>query len=147
MNPYINQLNFKCIHTCTNMCNIFILHELCYSKHYNSCSKQIPEEVGHCILQHIRDQILELAGSWFSMSPLPRLHHHDIMTIVELLHCARTKLFCHILPRTKRDKSHSLSPSLNPNCNTTPWPFSYKALLTTAVHCTTYNTPTLHNVL
>ena len=23
---------------------------------------------------------------WFSMSPLPRLHHHDIMTIVGLLH-------------------------------------------------------------
>ena len=21
---------------------------------------------------------------WFSMSPLPRLHHHDIMTVVEL---------------------------------------------------------------
>ena len=38
----------------------------------------------------------------FSMSPLPRLHHHDIMTvvelsfiltIVELLHCATTKPF------------------------------------------------------
>ena len=34
---------------------------------------------------------------WFSMSPLPRLHHHDIKIIVELLRCAKTKLFCHIL--------------------------------------------------
>ena len=93
--------------------HIHITHELCYSK-------QIPEEVGHCMLQHIRDQILELAGSWFSMSPLPMLHHHDIMTIVELLHRARTKLFCHILARTKRDKSHSPDPDPNPNCNTTP---------------------------
>ena len=25
-----------------------------------------------------------LTPGWFSMSPLPRLHHHDIMTIVEL---------------------------------------------------------------
>ena len=26
----------------------------------------------------------ERRDMWFSMSPLPRLHHHDIMTIVEL---------------------------------------------------------------
>ena len=105
MNPYIyiNPLNFKCIHTCTGVSNIFIFHGLCYSK-------QIPEEVEHCMLQYIRDQILELAGSWFSMSPLPRLHHHDIMTIVELLHCARTKLFCHILARTKKGKNLILWP-------------------------------------
>jgi len=36
------------------------------------------------------------------MSPLPRLHHHDIMTIVGLLHSARTKSFCHILTQTKK---------------------------------------------
>ena len=64
------------------------------------------------MLQYIKDQILELAGSWFSMSSLPMLHHHDIMTVVELLHRARTKLFCHILTQTKRDKSHSLALAL-----------------------------------
>ena len=75
---------------------------------------------------------------WFSMSPLPRLHHHDIMTIVELffiltivelffiltimelffiltivelLHHATTKSFSHTLTQRKkrREKSHSLA--------------------------------------
>ena len=32
-----------------------------------------------CICAH------EWCGGWFSMSPTPRLHHHDIMTIVGLL--------------------------------------------------------------
>ena len=57
---------------------------------------------------------------WFSMSPLPRLHHHHItiiffiLTIVELLHHARTKSFCHILTHTqkRREKSHSLALAL-----------------------------------
>ena len=67
---------------------------------------------------------------WFSMSPLPRLHHHDIMTIVELsfimtvvelLHRSRTKSFCHILTQTKKRRAFpGPSPSPNPNCNTTP---------------------------
>ena len=76
---------------------------------------------------------------WFSMLPLPRLHHHDILTIVELffiltivelLNRARRKLFCHILTQTPFP-----SPSPNPNCNTTPWPFGYKALLMTVALC------------
>ena len=65
------------------------------------------------------------------MSSLPRLHHHDIMTIVELfsimtivelfsimtivelLHHARTKFFCHILTQTKeKEKFHSLALAL-----------------------------------
>ena len=69
---------------------------------------------------------------WFSRSPLPRLHHHDIMhivelffiltimelffilTIVELLHRATTKSFSHTFTQTKkrREKSHSLALAL-----------------------------------
>jgi len=77
---------------------------------------------------------------WFSMSPLPRLHHHDIM---QLLHRATTKFysvpqqsFSHtFLHREKKEKNSMPfpDPSPNPNCNTTPWPFDYNALLTTAV--------------
>jgi len=87
------------------------------------------------------------AVCWFSMSLLPRLHHHDIMTIVELF--SRTKSFCHILTQDKKKKKGKFpfpGPSPNPNCNTTPWPFDYKALLTTAVHCAIFNAPTLHDV-
>ena len=60
-------------------------------------------------------------NSWFSMSPLPRLYSHDIitivelffiLTIVELLHCARTKSFCHILTQTKEKEGK----------NSIPWP-------------------------
>ena len=51
------------------------------------------------------------------MLPLPRLHHYDIMTIVELfyiyvlsvtirrVHRASTKLFCHILTQKKGKNS------------------------------------------
>jgi len=33
---------------------------------------------------HITHHYMDHIMGWFSMSPLPRLHHHDIMTIVEL---------------------------------------------------------------
>ena len=62
------------------------------------------------------------------------------MTIVELLHHARTKSFCHILTQTKKQEGkNSIPPSPNPNCNTMSWPFGYKALLTTAVHSAIFN--------
>ena len=54
-------------------------------------------------------------NSRFSMSPLPRLHSHDTITIVELLHHARTKSFCHISTQTKKkrtEKFHSLALAL-----------------------------------
>ena len=50
---------------------------------------------------------------WFSMSPLLRLHHHDNMTIVELLHRATTKFFCHTLTQRKTKKEGK---------NPIPWP-------------------------
>ena len=34
-----------------------------------------------------KKSVLQSIAGWFSMSPLPRLHHHDIMTIVELFSC------------------------------------------------------------
>ena len=40
---------------------------------------------------------------WFSMSPLPRLHHHDITTIVTVV-----ESFSHILTQTKKKRRHSL---------------------------------------
>ena len=49
------------------------------------------------------------------LSPLPRLHHHDMMTIVELLHHARTKSFGHTLTKKEGKKI----PFPGPNCNTT----------------------------
>ena len=60
---------------------------------------------------------------WFSMSPLLKLHHHNIMTIVELLfmltivellHHATTKVFCHTLTqrKKKKGKTHSLALAL-----------------------------------
>ena len=55
---------------------------------------------------------------WFSMSPLPRLHHHDIMTIAKLfsiyvpfvtiLH--QDKVF--VTFDTDKKKFHSLAPAL-----------------------------------
>jgi len=83
----------------------------------------------------------------FSMSPLPRLHHHDITTIVELHVCARTHFNTDKKKKKKKGKIPFPGPSPSPNCNTTPWPFGYKALLMTAVHCAIFNTPTLRNVL
>jgi len=61
------------------MC-FFLSLSQCVSVCYNS-HRFIVGEVGY-------------TGGWVSMSPLPRLHHHDIMTIVELLHRATTKFFC-----------------------------------------------------
>ena len=88
---------------------------------------------------------------WLSMSPLPRLHHHDIMTIVELLHHGQDKVvLSHFNTDTQKKRRGKIlfpGPNPNPNCDTTPWPFGYKALLTTAVQCATFNTPTLCNVL
>ena len=40
---------------------------------------------------------------WFSMSPLPRLHHHDIMTIVDLP-CHDKVLFSHFYTEKKKKK-------------------------------------------
>ena len=58
-------------------------------------------------------------SGWFSMSPLPRLHHHDIITIVGLffilglLHHATTKFFSHTLTKRKKKKGiHSLALAL-----------------------------------
>ena len=60
------------------------------------------------------------------MSPLPRLHHHDIMTIVELffkltivelLHRATTKSFCHILTQTKKKGKIPFPSSYSPSPN------------------------------
>ena len=66
-------------------------------------------------------------NSWFSMSPLPRLYSHDIITIVELLHRARTKsLLSHFNTDKKKRRGKipfpgpSPSSNPNPNCNTTP---------------------------
>ena len=35
-------------------------------------------------------------GGWFSMSPLPRLHHHDIMTIVGLFTYCQYVIYIYI---------------------------------------------------
>ena len=92
------------------------------------------------------------ALGWFSMSPLPRLHHHDIRTIVELFFiyvpCQDKVVLSHFNTDKKKKKGKIPFPGPNPkpNCNTTPWPFGYKALLTTAVHCPIFNAPTLRDV-
>ena len=55
---------------------------------------------------------------WFSMSPLPRLHYHDITTIVTVV-----ESFSHILTQTKKKKKAFPGPSPsppNPNCNIAP---------------------------
>ena len=83
-------------------------------------------------------QCPDYGHGWFSMSLLPRLHHHDIMTIVELffiltivelLHRATTKFSCYTFNTEKKRKKEKIlfpgpspnpSPNLNPNCNTTP---------------------------
>ena len=51
---------------------------------------------------------------WFSMSPLPRLHHHDIMTIVGLsfiLTVPRQSSFLALLHKEKKKGKNSI-----------PWP-------------------------
>ena len=48
----------------------------------------------------------------FSMSPMPRLHHHDITTIVELHVCARTHFNTDKKKKKRREKSHSLALAL-----------------------------------
>ena len=68
------------------------------------------------------------------MSPLLRLHHHImtivelffILTIVELLHHATAKFFCHTLTqreKKRRGKSHSLSLALTSTLAVTLHPY------------------------
>jgi len=84
------------------------------------------------------------------MSPLPMLHHHDIMAIVELLHRGRTKLFCHIFntDKKRRENFHSLALALalTLTVKLRPDHSATKALLMTAVHCAIFNATTLHNL-
>ena len=77
------------------------------------------------------------------------------MTIVELLFMytvpgEQDKVVCHILTQIKKKKKRKISfrgprPNSNPNCDTMPWPFGYKALLTIMVHCTFFNASTSHD--
>jgi len=70
-----------------------------------------------------------LLGLLFSMSPLPRLHHHDIMTIVEIFFIyapfvtpGQSAVLSHFV-FTNTDKKGKLpfpGPNPNPNCNTKP---------------------------
>jgi len=55
----------------------------------------------------------------------------SLLTFVQLLHLPR-QVFLTFTHRKKR-KIPFPDPSPNPNCNTTPQPFDYNALLTTAV--------------
>ena len=89
---------------------------------------------------------------WFSMSPLPRLHHHDIMTIVGLLLTRHDKvLFSHFYTERKKkrkEKFHSLALALTLTLTATLRPDH-----STTTHCcrlqcisATFNAPTLRDV-
>ena len=87
---------------------------------------------------------------WFSMSPLPRLHHHDIMTIVELLHHGQDKVvLSHFNTDTQKkegEKFYSLAlaltliVALHPDHSATRhcWRLQCSALPLTHQHYATY---------
>ena len=48
--------------------------------------------------------LCESINGWFSMSPLPRLHHHDVMSIVELFTYRQYVIYIYIRTiRTSRN--------------------------------------------
>ena len=75
-------------------------------------------ELYHDVISSARKFLVTYLG-WFAMSPLPRLHHHDIMTIVglfsiltfvQLLHRATTKFFLTLLHREKKKEGKNSIP-------------------------------------
>ena len=87
---------------------------------------------------------------WFSMSPLPRLHHHDIMTIVGLFFILTRHdkvLLSHFYTEKKkerREQFHSLTltltATLRPDYSTTAYCCRLQC------KSATFNAPTLHDV-